>query len=373
MLYLDELLEKKENPTPGALEAFEKVGLPNKKTEAFRTFPLNSYYKNPISFAPDGGHTFKQIPDGIEVLSLDKAGQKYRPILSKLERKHLDQEGNPFLLAHNLLKAQGHFIYVPPHTVIEEPLVIDVDAIGFVKLQIFLGEGASLNCRLHTQKISGHHLIDMHLESRAALNLVSTYSAASAPLFESHRAHLKEKAQLKTFSFADQQALLRQDVAITLDGREAHAAIKGLALLDGSNEHHQSVLMRHRAEETTSHQHFKAILSDRSKGVFEGKIDVAAKAQKTDAYQLCNHLLNSPDARSHARPGLEILADDVKASHGATVAACDEMQKFYLCSRGLTSDESDLLLKKAFVYDVIDPLFDKELKGAILRKHFGAK
>jgi hypothetical protein len=112
--------------------------------------------------------------------------------------------------------------------------------------------------------------------------------------------------------------------------------------------------VRHLAPHTKSRQHFKSVLRGKMKSSFEGKIYVAPIAQKTEAYQLSNALLLSDDATHRAMPNLEIFADDVKASHGATTGQIDEESLFYLRSRGLSEIEAKELLVEGFCKEILD-------------------
>ena len=100
----------------------------------------------------------------------------------------------------------------------------------------------------------------------------------------------------------------------------------------------------------------KNVLTGRSRGVFQGKIEVARDAQKTDGYQMNQALLLSPDAEVNSKPQLEIFADDVKCSHGATVGELDPEQMFYLRSRGLSEEEARALLVRAFLAEAFEPV-----------------
>ena len=115
----------------------------------------------------------------------------------------------------------------------------------------------------------------------------------------------------------------------------------------------------------TSNQHYKVVLDDNSTGAFSGKIEVARDAQKTEAFQSNKSILLSDTAKMHTKPQLVIYADDVKCSHGATVGQLDEDALFYLQSRGISRDESRLLLMYAFANDVMSKIKEPALKDRI--------
>ena len=119
------------------------------------------------------------------------------------------------------------------------------------------------------------------------------------------------------------------------------------------------------SENTKSYQLIKSVLNNNSKGVYQGKIFVNSKAQKTDGYQLSKALLLNENTEFNAKPELEIYADDVKCSHGSTSGNLDENSIFYLMSRGLSYQQSRELLINGFLMDVIEKITDQEVKELI--------
>ena len=125
--------------------------------------------------------------------------------------------------------------------------------------------------------------------------------------------------------------------------------------------------MRHAAPNGTSRQTVKNVLAGSSRGVFQGRIEVARDAQKTDGYQMNQALLLSPDAEVNSKPELEIFADDVKCSHGATVGELDAEQLFYLRSRGIAEAEARSILVRAFLAEALDAVADETVRGVLDR------
>jgi Fe-S cluster assembly protein SufD len=162
---------------------------------------------------------------------------------------------------------------------------------------------------------------------------------------------------------------VRQDFCVQLQGERAEAALNGLSLLTGSRQTHTHVLMKHEAPHTRSSQLFKTILADTSRFSFSGKIYVCREAQKTEAYQSNHNLLLSPHALAYSKPNLEIFADDVKASHGATVSKLKEDHLFYLKTRGLPMEIAKKLLVIAFgqeiIHKVVYPDFTQQMQKQI--------
>ena len=123
--------------------------------------------------------------------------------------------------------------------------------------------------------------------------------------------------------------------------------------------------MRHTAPHGTSRQTVKNVLAGRSRGVFQGRIEVARDAQKTDGYQMNQALLLSPDAEIDTKPELEIFADDVKCSHGATVGELDAEQLFYLRSRGIPDAEARSMLVRAFLAEALDAVTHDAVRAVL--------
>jgi Fe-S cluster assembly protein SufD len=124
--------------------------------------------------------------------------------------------------------------------------------------------------------------------------------------------------------------------------------------------------MQHKHPQSKSNQHIKGILQKESSGVFQGKIIVFQDAQKTDAFQFNQNLLLSEKAEANMKPELEIYADDVKCSHGATTGELDEEMLFYLRSRGLNKNKAKKILIEGFVNELFDSIENKELKEKLL-------
>ena len=132
------------------------------------------------------------------------------------------------------------------------------------------------------------------------------------------------------------------------------------------NKHHEiRTIINHLTENTKSYQLIKSVLEDSSKAVYQGKIFVNSKAQKTDGYQLSKAILLNQDSEFNAKPELEIYADDVKCSHGSASGSLNEDSIFYLMSRGLNYHQSKELLINGFLLDVVEKITDREIKNLI--------
>lgn len=161
--------------------------------------------------------------------------------------------------------------------------------------------------------------------------------------------------------------ILRCTVQGELQGETAHIDLRGIHRLGGDAHADHSIFMRHMVPNCTSNQSLRYIVEGEAQGAFQGKIQVARNAQKTAAYQLCKSLLLSETAQMNTKPELEIFADDVKCSHGATCGALDTKALFYMQSRGIPQSEAEKLLMQAFIEDAFEGLPIKdEIKAFVL-------
>jgi Fe-S cluster assembly protein SufD len=207
--------------------------------------------------------------------------------------------------------------------------------------EISLGEGAHLD----------HYKIQRESEQSFHVGTVQARQARAS--------------QLHSFSFAVGGALARTNIYTSLAGDGATCTLNGLYLTDGVQHIDNQTRIEHIAPNCPSHEVYKGILDGRSHGVFNGKVYVHPEAQKTDGKQSNNNLLLSPHARIDTKPELEIFADDVKCTHGATVGRLDELAMFYLNSRGIGPDSARMLLTYAFAADVLETIELEALKMAL--------
>ena len=171
-------------------------------------------------------------------------------------------------------------------------------------------------------------------------------------------ATIAERGTYDAFVLTLGARLARTEVHASLAGPHAAVHLNGAQLLGGSQHGDITTVVRHDAPNCASRQTIKNVLSGRSRGVFQGRIEVARIAQKTDGYQMNQALLLSPTAEIDCKPQLEIYADDVKCSHGATVGELDADQLFYLRSRGVPAAEARAILVRAFLTEAIDTVQD---------------
>jgi Fe-S cluster assembly protein SufD len=150
--------------------------------------------------------------------------------------------------------------------------------------------------------------------------------------------------------------LTRHEIHGALNGANATLTLNGVNMLNGDQHGDTTIVIDHAAPHCASNQFYRTILDDKARGVFQGKVHVHQIAQKTDGYQLANTLLLSDTAEMDVKPELEIYADDVKCSHGATTGRLDDEPLFYMRARGIPEAEARKLLIQAFAEEVIEKI-----------------
>jgi len=196
--------------------------------------------------------------------------------------------------------------------------------------QIFTADGATVeHCKLQQEAADGFHIGAIHVAQHRDSRFVSHSIAFGA-------------------------ALARNDITTAFHAVGCSATLNGLYVAGGRQHVDHHTRIDHSQPGGTSREYYRGVLDGRSRGVFSGKVVVHPDAQRTDAQQLNHNLLLSEGAEIDTRPQLEIYADDVKCTHGATIGQLDDAQIFYLCSRGVEEATARTLLAYAFARDVID-------------------
>jgi Fe-S cluster assembly protein SufD len=223
-------------------------------------------------------------------------------------------------------------------------------------LEIGIGDGVYLHNPVMTAVVAKDAALT-HLriqsESVAAFVLSTLY------------ADVAEGGTYDSFTLAVGGRLSRAEIHARLGGPNAIAHLNAAQILAGSQHADFTTIISHDAPNCASRQTVKTVLAGAARGVFQGKIEVARIAQKTDGYQMNQALLLSPDAEMDSKPQLEIYADDVKCSHGATVGAIDAEQLFYLRSRGVPEAEARQMLVRAFLAEALDPISNEAGRAAM--------
>ena len=176
---------------------------------------------------------------------------------------------------------------------------------------------------------------------------------------------LEKNSHLEYFILSKGSKFLKHDINCSLNNEYGSVVLNGIIDLDDKKHHEIKTNINHNEENCKSYQLIKSVLNENSKGIYQGKIYVNSKAQKTDGYQLSRALLLSDEVEFNAKPELEIYADDVKCSHGSTSGNVDEDSIFYLMSRGLSYEQSKKLLTNGFLNEVIEKITNNEVKSLV--------
>jgi len=322
----------------------------------------------------------KHLPQGLTVSALNEALVHNNTEIQDTISKLTPNDTKAFLWMNQALFLDGACIQVAKNAVIE-PLVhiihvtsgIAPDTIVFPRSFISVGEAAQVNImESHICFEPVPYLSNAVTDMRIAQNAVVGYCKSQA---ESHQAvHVgttriwQEKASsLDSFSFNHGGAFTRNNLSILIKGEGTNTIMNGLYGLDGNQHVDNHTLLDIQHPNCTSYQLYKGLLNDKSRAIFNGKIYVHAVAQKTNAYQLNKHLLLGKEARVDTKPQLEIFADDVKCTHGATIGQLSQEEIFYLQSRCITQEMAIQLLSKGFIDDIINTIKSDSIRGKLSR------
>jgi Fe-S cluster assembly protein SufD len=172
-------------------------------------------------------------------------------------------------------------------------------------------------------------------------------------------------SRFETFAFDQGGQLVRNNVEIELEEPNTYTSLQAGYLATGHQSMDHQTRINHKVPHCESHELYKGIIDDQATGAFNGKVLVHKDAQKTNAFQQNDTLVLSKNALMNSKPQLEIFADDVKCSHGATIGQLDEKAMFYLKSRGLREESAKHMLKKAFISEVLDKVHNEAMRNYI--------
>lgn len=305
-----------------------------------------------------------RVPKGVQLLSMQQAFKSYSALMNNRFSKFAKEESDAFCLLNAAHFQDGAFLYIPPKLKLDSPIQIlnivdEAKECSWVmpRLHCFVSQSAELTIASTCEMVRGERVLynaclDFEIEENAKVHF-SHVDLGKTPLhsfrFDAFRGTVKRDALLTGVVMSDSERS-RRDFHVQLNGSGSDCQLSGVWFLEGKQETHSNVCIEHIAPHTQSMQLFKGVLEESSISSFQGKIKVHKIAQKTQAYQLNNNLVLSAKAQANSKPNLEIFADDVKASHGATVGQLNEEQLFYLKTRGL----SDMLSKSLLIFGFCD-------------------
>lgn len=319
-------------------------------------------------------HTY---PNGVVMGSFSAAMKAYPELFEKYYGKIADHNANGFVSINTAMAQDGVFIFVPDGVEVDKTFqiikMVDLEENIFVQTRnlIVLGNNSKLSLMHCDDSINQatsllNTVTEIHVGAGANLELYKLQNLNDhSALINSTFIRQEADSQAKTNTITFNCGLIRNNIHVRLDGQGAHADVLGLYLMDKEQHVDNQVRIDHNVANCTSNELFKGILDDEATAVFNGYIHVARDAQKTNAYQNNNNILLKPTATINTMPFLEIYADDVKCSHGATVGQLDTDAMFYLRQRGISQANARLLLMYAFAADIINEISIEALRERI--------
>ncbi len=322
--------------------------------------------------------SLQAVPRGTRVKNLAAALEADQDLIEPGLARIANFDRNAFTALNTAFIADGAFVYVPAGVVLKETVHL-----------LFLSSGDGGPTVSHPR-----NLIVLEAGSQATVvesyvgltegvyftNAVTEISAAKNALLDHYKlqresgsafhvsdlqARQDRGSVLSTHSISLGGALVRNDVGIVLNGEGAESTLNGLYVTKGSQHVDNCTLIDHAKPNCNSREFYKGILDDQSTGVFSGRIVVRPDAQKTNAKQTNKNLLLSENALVNTKPQLEIFADDVKCTHGATIGRLNDDELFYMRSRGIPLASARTLLTYAFASDVLSGMKVKPIQCQI--------
>jgi Fe-S cluster assembly protein SufD len=368
---------------PELLERYRALPMPTTKDESWRFTDLKGF--DPDAFVSNGkvgrsdpgtmlaldvsgratvtpaGVEIEHAPDGIRFEPLDEAHERIGQLVGAAEK----------FAAHNAaLWEHGLLVHVPRGVELAEPLYVRV-SLPFWRLLVIADEGSRFSlveeyASTGEGEAYSNAVVELFVEEGAKLEYVSLQNLSRETWhFASHHARVERDAELDWVAggFGSKKGKTR--IQNDLAGPGATSRVTGAYFADGTQHLDYDTFQEHIAPSTTSDFAFKGGLRDNASAVWRGMIRVEKDAQKTNAYQENRNLMLSDTAHADSIPGLEILANDVRCTHGATLGQVDREQLFYLMARGLSRADAERLIVRGFFQDVLDRIELQPVREAL--------
>ena len=341
-----------------AREQFAATGFPTTRDEEWR-------FTNVAPIARANFASARSTPD-VRLPGLVAAAQ------AADAEPHLSTNHSPFVTLNTSELDEITVLRVPKNAVIEEPIVIDYRAVEgrAVHPRTVILIGANAQCRI-VESYSGkgsyftNAVTDIVAEDSAVVDHYKvTRESPAAYHVAALQARLGRSVNFSSHSISLSGALIRNDAGAVLStGTEA--TLNGLYIVSGTEHVDNHTVIDHAQPHAASHELYKGILDGNANAVFNGRIIVRKDAQKTDSKQTNKNLVLSDNAVINTKPELQILADDVKCTHGATIGQIDADALFYLQSRGINKEDARGVLTVAFAQDIIDRIKVPALRSTL--------
>ncbi len=383
-----------------AIESFGKLGLPGRKSEAWKYTPISRYVRDdfaidlagrgaadsdvvdvnslripgmdgPLLVLVDGVFSSELsrtdgLPEGVVAGSLRSALAEQPEIAESYLASYNDIESQPFEALNTAFIQDGAFISVADRTDVAEPLEIlmltSAEAPRFLQPRILIqaGENAGVQVVEHQRSLGNaacfnNSLCEIYAARHARVSHIRLQDEGpNAYHVSTTRIRQDGESDVSTFTATLGGRLIRNNLSFLPDGEHCTSHLNGVFVGTGDRHIDNHTFVDHAWPNCESNELYKGILDDKSIGVFNGKVFVRRDAQKTNAYQSNNSVVLSESAKMFAKPELEIYADDVKCSHGATTGQLDEEAVFYLRSRGIDAKSARTMMLNAFAGEALD-------------------
>ena len=378
------------------LNKFIERGFPNRKLENWKFSDMNQIIQKNIGeldFYSDYSSSSKIdtsiFIDGLEhnkiffingrVEKIDFSYEDENKIKinenSKLDSKF--DNNNSLLDLNNAFTNKSYKILIKKDYTFRKPLIVYHTTNDTIK-----SKNINLRLEIQLEENSSLRLIDFYNDNKEKnfINIFYNFDLKKNSILKNYKIDKTNNKNIRysfnnidqdinsvseTFILSSGSNFLKNEINCNLSGEYSSAFVNGIFLLTDNKQHEIRTTINHLTENTKSYQLIKSVLGKNSKSIYQGKIFVNPKAQKTDGYQLSKAILLDETSEFNAKPELEIYADDVKCSHGSASGSLDENSIFYLMSRGLNYQQSKELLINGFMLDVIEKITDPETKNLI--------
>lgn len=256
------------------------------------------------------------------------------------------------------------YVHIPADTSVENPVYLSMDVAEGVRtdghVHITLEKGAELTV-YEDMSVAGwmNRAMTITLGEGAKMRHIRT-GAGAGVVTALTQIRQAANSDYNAYSLLNYGDFVRDQIHARLEGSNIRCQVSGAKLLKDRQHADSCILIEHMAPGCFSNQNYRNVLDGQSRGVFQGKVFVDQVAQQTDGYQLCNSMLLSDRAEMDTKPELEIYADDVKCSHGATTAQADAEPLFYLMARGIPEHQARMILLESFVKESLEAFEDNE-------------
>lgn len=397
-------------PRVRAFADFEQLGFPTRKNEKYKYTDASKY------FAPDYGlnlsrlefpvnpyEVFKcdvpnmstslyfvvndsfyqkaqptaTLPDGVLFGSLKEMAEAHPELIKKYYGKLADTSQDAIAAFNTMFAQDGVCMYVPKGTVIDKPIQLvnilraDTNTMVNRRILIILEEGAQaklLICDHAMDEVNflSTQVIEVFAHDNTVFDLYELEETHNSTIrFNNLYVHQEANSNVLLNGMTLHNGTTRNTTSVTLAGKGAEVNLCGVAIADKNEQVDNHTFIDHQVSDCTSNELFKYVLDDQAVGAFAGRVLVREGAQHTSSQQTNRNICATREARMYTQPQLEIYADDVKCSHGATVGQLDENALFYMRQRGITLKEARLLLMFSFVNEVIDNIRMDALKDRL--------